>query len=121
MNPSSKFGDHWEYYEGMERDVRRAVDGFMRPHNMTRIISSRVRDVILMQGKILSGRPLNKIKRHPEFFYASIVYKMQGPFVGWAEVEELPEPRTKRVHDKRERERRPRRPRRPRSKPNQDK
>ena len=123
MNPGCKFGDHWEYYEGMERDVRRAVDGFMRPHNMTRIISSRVRDVILMQGRILSGRPLNKIKRHPEFFYASIVYKMQGPFVGWPEVEELPEPRTKRPDSKqrRDRELRPKRSRRPRQKPKQDK
>lgn len=120
MDSKSKFGDYWEYYEGMERDVRRAVDSFMRPHNMTRIISSRVRDVIMMQGRILSGKSLNKIKRHPEFFYASIVYKMQAPLLGWDEVPELPEPRTRRPESRPRSEGRPRKSRRPRRKPRQD-
>jgi hypothetical protein len=93
LNPESNFGDYWEYEERVDKEVRQAVNEFMLPHNMTRIISARVKDVILMQGRILNGKNINRIRRHPEFFYASLLYKTMAPHLGWPECEFLPEPR----------------------------
>ena len=93
LNPDSKFGEYWEYEDGIDKEVRKAVNEFMLPHNMTRIISARVKDVILMQGRILNSKNINKIRRHPEFFYASLLYKTMAPHLGWPECEFLPEPR----------------------------
>ena len=93
LNPDSKFGEYWEYEDGIDKEVRKAVNEFMLPHNMTRIISARVKDVILMQGRILNGKNISRIRRHPEFFYASLLYKTMGPHLGWPECEFLPESR----------------------------
>ncbi|WDE96258.1 polynucleotide adenylyltransferase PcnB [Lentisphaera profundi] len=98
LNPGSKFGDNWEHREGIDRELRHAVNDFMKPHNMTRIIAARVKDVIMMQGRILNAHNIGKIKRHPEFFYASLLYRTMAPHLDWPEADFLPEPRLSSHH-----------------------
>lgn len=98
LNPGSKFGDHWEHRDGIDKELRQAVNDFMKPHNMTRIIAARVKDVMMMQGRILANKNINKIRRHPEFFYASLLYRTMAPHLGWPEADFLPEPRLSSHH-----------------------
>ncbi|MCM8542918.1 MAG: polynucleotide adenylyltransferase PcnB [Lentisphaeraceae bacterium] len=74
LNPGCKFGECWETFDGIDLKVREAVDKFLSPYHITRLVSARVRDVLLLQRRfrLLKGR--NKTRRHPEFHYAWLLF-----------------------------------------------
>ncbi|MCM8530625.1 MAG: polynucleotide adenylyltransferase PcnB [Lentisphaeraceae bacterium] len=88
--PESKFGDGWEPFDGIDLKVREAVEEFLQPYPITRLVSARVRDVLLLQRrfKILKGR--NKTRRHPEFHYAWLLFNTLADSLNWDK--ELTEP-----------------------------
>ncbi|MCM8534372.1 MAG: polynucleotide adenylyltransferase PcnB [Lentisphaeraceae bacterium] len=81
--PESKFGDGWEPFDGIDLKVREAVEEFLQPYHVTRLVSARVRDVLLLQRrfKILKGR--NKTRRHPEFHYAWLLFNTLAESLEW--------------------------------------
>ena len=84
LEPNSKFGDCWEAFDGIDLKVREAVDKFLAPYHITRLVSARVRDVILLQRRFRMLKGRNKTRRHPEFHYAWLLFN------SLAETLELP-------------------------------
>lgn len=83
LNPESKFGDGWETFDGIDLKVREAVEEFLQPYHVTRLVSARVRDVLLLQRrfKIMKGK--NKTRRHPEFHYAWLLFNTLADSLQW--------------------------------------
>ncbi len=83
LNPDSDFGDGWEAFDGIDLKVREAVEEFLQPYHVTRLVSARVRDVLLLQRrfKVLKGR--NKTRRHPEFHYAWLLFNTLAETFDW--------------------------------------
>ncbi|MCM8529511.1 MAG: polynucleotide adenylyltransferase PcnB [Lentisphaeraceae bacterium] len=74
LNPGSKFGECWETFDGIDLKVREAVDKFLAPYHITRLVSARVRDVLLLQRRFRMLKGRNKTRRHPEFHYAWLLF-----------------------------------------------
>ena len=84
LNPGSEFGDGWETFDGIDLKVREAVDKLLSPYHITRLVSARVRDVLLLQRRfrLLKGR--NKTRRHPEFHYAWLLFNSLADSLEWS-------------------------------------
>jgi poly(A) polymerase len=74
LNPESAFGDGWETFDGIDLKVRNVVEDFLKPYNITRLVSARIRDVLLLQRRFKMAGGRNKTRRHPEFHYAWLVF-----------------------------------------------
>lgn len=84
LNPESSFGEGWEAFDGIDLKIREAVEDFLHPYHVTRLVSARVRDVLLLQRrfKVLKGR--NKTRRHPEFHYAWLLFNTLAETLEWS-------------------------------------
>ena len=85
LNPKAKFGECWETFDGIDLKVREAVDKFLSPYHITRLVSARVRDVILLQRRFRLMKGRNKTRRHPEFHYAWLLFNSLGESLDWPE------------------------------------
>ena len=85
LNPEGKFGDGWDTFDGIDLKVRDAVEEFLEPYNVTRMVSARVRDVLLLQRRFRMGRGRNKTRRHPEFHYAWLLFNTLADVLDWPE------------------------------------
>jgi poly(A) polymerase len=83
LNPDSKLGDGWEAYDGIDITVRNLVERFLAPYHVTRMISARVRDVLLLQRRFHMVKGANKTRRHPEFHYAWLLFKTLADTLEW--------------------------------------
>jgi poly(A) polymerase len=85
LNPDAEFGEGWEQCDGIDLQMREAVEEFLAPYHVTRLVSARVRDVLLLQRrfKVLKGR--NKTRRHPEFHYAWLLFNTLADTLKWSE------------------------------------
>ncbi|NQZ56027.1 MAG: polynucleotide adenylyltransferase PcnB [Lentisphaeraceae bacterium] len=83
LNPDSKFGDGWESFDGIDHIVRGHVEKFLMPYKVTLLVSARVRDVLLLMRRLVSGRSRNKTRRHPEFHYAWLLFNTLAETLNW--------------------------------------
>ena len=90
LNPDSEFGDGWERFDGIEVKVRKLVEEVLGPYQMTRAISSRVRDVLLLLTRLQSNKGHNKTRNNPEFHYAWLLFNSLADTLSWPE--EVTEP-----------------------------
>ena len=108
LNPDSKFGDGWEFFPGIERETRKAIDQFLAPHSPTRLISARVRDVLLLHERMTRYKAgTTKIISHPEYHYGILLYGTLAETLDWSEEKRnlwkaIPRAKTKRKYDKSE-------------------
>ncbi|MEN9360089.1 MAG: poly(A) polymerase [Verrucomicrobiota bacterium] len=87
LNHGSKFGDGWDSYAGHDHDIRDAVEEFMAPHNVTRLIAARVRDTLILVQRIRhGGKALKRLQRHPDWRYAVLLYETLADIFDWPEV-----------------------------------
>ncbi len=87
LNHGSKFGDGWASYAGYDHDVRDAIEEFMAPHNVTRLIAARVRDTLILVQRIrYGGKALKRLQRHPDWRYAVLLYETLADIFDWPEV-----------------------------------
>ncbi|NQZ69440.1 MAG: hypothetical protein HRT89_15390, partial [Lentisphaeria bacterium] len=52
------------------------IKHFLEPYKVPRYIVAKIRDVLLLQPKLLSGRNRNKISHHPEYERAYDLFKI---------------------------------------------
>ena len=83
LNPDSKFGECWDTFDGIDLKVRDAVDRFLAPYHITRLVSARVRDVLLLQRRFRMMKGRNKTRRHPEFHYAWLLFNSLSDSLDW--------------------------------------
>ncbi len=83
LNPGCSFGEGWEAFDGIDLKMRDAVEEFLQPYNVTRMVSARVRDVLLLQRRFRMARGLNKTRRHPEFHYAWLLFNTLAELLDW--------------------------------------
>ena len=129
LNPDSEFGDGWEFFPGIERKCRQAIDEFLAPHSPTRLISARVRDVLLLHERMTRYKAgSTKIIKHPEYHYGILLYGTLAETLDWSEEKRnlwksTPRPKRTRDGDKGERQSSARRRNKPyhKRKPKNDK
>ena len=83
LNPGCKFGECWETFDGIDLKVREAVDKFLSPYHITRLVSARVRDVLLLQSRFRCLKRKNKTRRHPAFHYALLLFISLAESLEW--------------------------------------
>ena len=117
LNPGCKFGDGWEVFDGIDHVIRDHVEAFLMPYQVTRLVSARVRDVLLLIRRLINGRSRNKTRRHPEFHYAWLLFNTLAETLDWPE--EITDPwkqdntlikKNPRPRNKRRRQRSPKKP-----------
>lgn len=83
LAPDSEFGECWDTFDGIDLKVRDAVDRFLAPYHITRLVSARVRDVLLLQRRFRMQKGRNKTRRHPEFHYAWLLFNSLADCLDW--------------------------------------
>ena len=84
----------WKYTEGIERVCSHEVRAFFEPLPVSRFLTARARDIILLLPRLASGRGVSRAVRHPEYKYARELFAVLTAVCGWgtAALAALPPP-----------------------------
>jgi len=76
-------GDLWGHREGLECDIRDAIQGFFTPLPVSRYFTARVRDILMLTARLKEGRVRKRLLRHPEYKYARELFSLLVAVCGW--------------------------------------
>ncbi len=76
-------GTLWDYTPGVERLVRDAVVDFFAPLPVPKVLSARIRDLLLLLSRFRSPNNHNRLLAHPEYRYARELYQILTIVHGW--------------------------------------
>jgi len=90
----AELGPLWEQQAGLERDVRMQIRAFFEPFPVSRYLTARMRDIILMLPRFAAGKRRSKLIRHPEYKYGRELFSLLAFVQEWPEdmVAAWPEP-----------------------------
>ncbi len=65
----------WKNFAGVDKKLQRLVREFMKPYLVPRYMVAKVRDVLLLQPKLLAVRNRKRLLRHPEYNRSRDLFK----------------------------------------------
>lgn len=80
---SGDLADLWTHPEGVEREVRQAVQDFFSPLPVSRYFSARLRDILMLVPRLREGCVRKRLVRHPEYKYARELFSLLVTVYGW--------------------------------------
>ncbi len=60
-------GELWQNFAGVDKQIQNYVKEFLGPYLVPRYIVAKIRDVLLIQPKLISARNRKRVLRHPEY------------------------------------------------------
>jgi poly(A) polymerase len=78
-------GGLWAHDPAVEHRCRAAVHEFLRPFPVSRFLSTRVRDILLLLPRFINRSRVSRLVRHPEYKYGRQLYGLLGCLCGWPE------------------------------------
>ena len=72
----------WHNFGGIDRELQHLVKEFLAPYNVPRHMSAKIRDALLLQPKLLSGRSRKRMQRHPEYNRSRDLFEVCVPVLG---------------------------------------
>ncbi|MBT3378312.1 MAG: polynucleotide adenylyltransferase PcnB [Lentisphaerae bacterium] len=84
----------WEHEPGLERDMRGQVRSFFEPFPVSRYLTARMRDIMLMLPRFVAGKRKSKLVGHPEYKYGRELFSLVALAREWPDdmVAAWPEP-----------------------------
>ena len=73
----------WTYELGIETECRQAIRRFFHPFPVSRFLTARVRDIILLLPKLKDGTLRKRVLRHPEYKYGRELLSLLVAVQGW--------------------------------------
>ena len=73
----------WEHRAGIEIDCREAVRGFYYPFTVSRYLTARIRDIMLLLPSLARGIRRKRVMRHPEYRYGRELLSLLAQTESW--------------------------------------
>ncbi len=78
-------GSLWEQNAVVDHQCRALVHEFYHPFPLSRFLSARVRDILLLLPRLANRVRVSRVMAHPEYKYGRELYGLVGCVCGWPE------------------------------------